>query len=122
VATTAATSGCYLAAIPRYKEIERPVTISEMAGRWVLTAESQRTMAIDGFTNKVGEEFAITLKPDGSCSYGTVLERAYVEMDHVLVAANDRTQPSRACGVRPATETRARHSLQPDGWAVSADK
>jgi hypothetical protein len=80
-AVITATSGCYLAAIPRYKEIERPVTASEMSGRWVLTPESQRSMVIDGFVKKGGEELAIILNAEGTCSYRTVLDRRYVEME-----------------------------------------
>ena len=38
-------------------------------------------MAIDGFIKKDGQEFAITLRPDGSCSYRTVLQERYVEKD-----------------------------------------
>lgn len=72
-------SGCWLAAIPRFKVIKHPVTTTEAAGRWVLSAESQKSMAIDGFIKKDGQEFAITLRPDGSCSYHTVLQGRYVE-------------------------------------------
>ena len=74
-------SGCYVAAIPRFKVIKRPVTTTELAGRWVLSTESQRAMAVDGFSKKAGQEFAIFLRPDGSCSYRTVLGRAYVERE-----------------------------------------
>ena len=85
----AAACGCYLAAIPRYKEIKRPVTTSEVAGTWVLTAKSERSLAVDGVTRKPNEEFAIVLKPDGSCSYHTLLRGGYVEKDGVWSARYD---------------------------------
>lgn len=74
-------SGCWVAAIPRFKVIKRPVTTAEAEGRWVLSTESQEWMAVDGFIKNVSQEFAITLRRDGSCSYRTDLQGRYVEKD-----------------------------------------
>ncbi len=81
LAAAAAISGCYLAAIPRFNVIKHPVTTNELAGRWVLSAESQKSMAVDGFAKKAGQEFTIVLRPDGSCSYHSVLQGHYVEKE-----------------------------------------
>src|SRR5690348_394243 len=79
LAATVATSGCYVAAIPRFNVIKHTVTTNELAGRWVLSGASQKSMAVDGFAKKAGQEFTIILRPDGSCSYHSVLQGLYVE-------------------------------------------
>ena len=68
LAAAMAASGCYVAATPRFKVIKHAVTTNELAGRWILSAESQKSMAVDGFATKAGREFTIVLRPDGSCS------------------------------------------------------
>ena len=74
-------SGCYLAAIPRFNEINHIVTTNELTGRWVLSAESQTSMAVDGFAKRGDQELTIVLRPDGSCSYHTVLQGCYVKKE-----------------------------------------
>ena len=81
LAAPVTTSGCYVAAIPRFNVIKHSVTTNELAGCWVLSGESQKSMAVDGFARKAGQEFAILLRPDGSCSYHTALQGHYVEKD-----------------------------------------
>ena len=68
-------AGCYLAAIPRHTEIERPVTSQELVGRWLLTSNSLKSVMIDGFTPNKGEEFVITLRSNNSYSFHTLSPR-----------------------------------------------
>ena len=81
LAATVATSGCYVAAIPRFNVIKHTVTTNELTGRWVLSAESRRSLAADGFAKKPGQEFTIVLRPDGSCSCHTVLQGRYADKE-----------------------------------------
>lgn len=81
LAAAVATSGCYLAGIPRFNVIKHAVTTNEMAGCWLLSAGSQKSIAVDGFAKKAGQDFTIVLRPDGSCSYHTFLQGRYVEKE-----------------------------------------
>src|SRR5262245_9187831 len=73
VAVTCA--GCYLAAIRRHTEIERPVTSQELVGRWVLTTNILKSVIVDGFTTNEGEEVVITLRSNNSYSSQTLSPR-----------------------------------------------
>jgi len=70
IALTLASAGCgrFLAAIPRHKEIERPVTALEVVGRWTLTTNSLRSVMVDGFAPRKGEEVMITVRSNASYS------------------------------------------------------
>lgn len=70
VAVTCA--GCYLAAIRRHTEIERPVTPQELVGRWLLTTNSLKVVMVDGFKPNKGEEILITLRSNLSYSLHTL--------------------------------------------------
>ena len=75
-------AGCWVAAIPRYDEIKRPVTAEDLAGEWVLSEDSLHSMTIDGIVPKAGAKHSIALGADGSCSYRTVLaDGTYLEKD-----------------------------------------
>lgn len=60
--------GRFLSAIPRYTEIERPVTEQEAVGHWVLSTNSLSSVAVDGFRPMQSEEVAITIRSNGSYS------------------------------------------------------
>ena len=68
-------AGCYLAAIRRHTEIERPITSQELVGRWVLTTNSLKSVMVDGFTPNKGEEVVITLRSNNSYSFHTMSPR-----------------------------------------------
>jgi hypothetical protein len=74
-------SGCWVAAIPRFTVIKRPVTTTELTGTWVLSETSLKAMAVDGVIKKAGQEFEILLRADGSCSYRTVLGGRFVRKE-----------------------------------------
>jgi hypothetical protein len=74
-------SGCWVVAIPRFTVIKRPVTPTELVGTWVLSETSLKAMAVDGVIRKDGQEFEIILRPDGSCSYRTVLGGRFVRKE-----------------------------------------
>lgn len=74
-------SGCWVAAIPRFTVIKRPVTTTELTGTWVLSEESLKSIAVDGVIKKAGQEFEIILRADGSCSYRTILDGRFVRKE-----------------------------------------
>jgi hypothetical protein len=70
IALALAGAGCgrFLAAIPRYTGIERPVTAEEVVGHWVLTTNSLSSAMVGGFAPTNGEEIAIWVRSDGTYS------------------------------------------------------
>jgi len=64
---------------PRYTEVDRPLTVSEMSGVWLLTPPSYHSLMSSGWEEKGHLEFAVILNADGSCSYRSVLDGAYVK-------------------------------------------
>jgi hypothetical protein len=73
--------GRFLAAIPRHTEIERPVTAHEVAGRWVLTANSLKSLIIDGVIVRKGEEIFITIRSNGAYSSHIIIDRKGARKD-----------------------------------------
>jgi hypothetical protein len=78
-----ACAGCgrFLAAIPRYTEINQPVTNQEIVGEWLLTTNSLAVPRVDGLVVKGNEKFSITIRSDGSCSYHSIIGKAYKESE-----------------------------------------
>jgi hypothetical protein len=78
-----ACTGCgrFLAAIPRYTEINQPVTNQEIVGEWLLTTNSLTVPRIDGLVVKGDEKLSIRIRSDGSCSYHSIIGKEYKESE-----------------------------------------
>jgi hypothetical protein len=67
--------GRIVSAIPRHKEIERPVTVQDVIGSWALTTNSLGAVAVDGFSPKPGEEVVVTVRSNASYTCHMIVPR-----------------------------------------------
>jgi len=87
VALTCAGCGYIVRYQIHFTEIDHPVTTEEIVGRWVMWSNKLDYAIAAGFKPQTNQEFAITIRSNGLCSYHSLDHKmreespVYIEVD-----------------------------------------